>query len=74
MIRKGNDMSRKSVSRRLFIQRTGALAVGAAAFPHIVPASAMGKDGAVAPSERITMGLIGTGNRGNGGSFHGPNG
>ncbi|MCD6394078.1 MAG: Gfo/Idh/MocA family oxidoreductase [Planctomycetes bacterium] len=35
-------------------------ALGAAAFPYIVPASVFGAD---APSERIVMGLIGTGKR-----------
>lgn len=39
-------------------------AIGAAAFPHIIPSSALGKDGAVAPSNRITVGIIGTGNQG----------
>jgi hypothetical protein len=33
-------------------------ALGAAAFPYVVPASVFGAD---APSERIVMGLIGTG-------------
>jgi predicted dehydrogenase len=31
------------------------------AFPLIIPASALGRDGAVAPSDRVVMGLIGTG-------------
>jgi predicted dehydrogenase len=33
------------------------------ALPTIVPASALGRDGAVAPSERITLGVIGIGPR-----------
>ena len=41
--------------------RTAAAASGALAVPWIVPASALGADGAVAPSERITVGLIGHG-------------
>jgi hypothetical protein len=42
-----------------------AAATGAAAiFPTIVPASALGRGGAVAPSERITLGGIGIGSRG----------
>jgi len=32
--------------------------------PHIIPSSALGKDGTVPPSERIVMGGIGIGNRG----------
>ena len=34
---------------------------GVVGFPYIVPSSALGGDGAVAPGNRITMGLIGTG-------------
>lgn len=44
----------------------GGLAAGAAAavtFPTIVPSRALGLDGAVAPSERITLGVIGIGPR-----------
>ncbi len=42
-----------------------AAAAGAACFmPTIIPAKALGKDGAVAPSERIVMGAIGIGARG----------
>ena len=33
-------------------------------FPTIIPASALGKDGAVAPSQRVTMGVIGLGTQG----------
>jgi predicted dehydrogenase len=36
----------------------------AAALPTIIPSSALGKDGAVAPSERIVMAQIGYGGRG----------
>ena len=47
-------------SRRGFL--AGALA--AAAAPQIVPASALGKDAELPPSERITIGMLGVGNRG----------
>ena len=40
----------------------GAIAVA----PSIVPASALGRDGFLPPSERITMGFIGVGNQGRG--------
>jgi predicted dehydrogenase len=40
------------------------MAAGALALPDYVPASALGRDGAVAPSERIVMGGIGIGGRG----------
>jgi predicted dehydrogenase len=50
-------------SRRRFLQTS--LAVGAAvAAPQFIPGSVLGKDGATPPSERITVGGIGIGNRG----------
>jgi predicted dehydrogenase len=52
-------MTMKS-TRRDFLKST-ALALG---MPTIIPASALGRDGAVAPSNRIVMGAIGIGPRG----------
>ncbi|MFA6563297.1 MAG: Gfo/Idh/MocA family oxidoreductase [Verrucomicrobiia bacterium] len=49
------------LTRRDFLRKATS-AAGVAAFPHLIPASALGRDGAVAPSERIAIGLIGTGN------------
>ncbi len=55
----------KPVSRRGFLR--GAVAAGAAlVFPAIVPGRALGKDGTVAPSERLTMCCIGVGGMGSG--------
>ncbi len=52
------------IPRRRFL-RTSLTAAGAAiAAPTIIPSSALGRDGAVAPSERITVGGIGIGRRG----------
>jgi predicted dehydrogenase len=52
-----------SLSRRSLIR--GGLAAGAAfAAPTIIPSSALGLDGAVPPSERIVVGGIGIGRRG----------
>ena len=59
-------MSKKGpqVPRRRFLQ-TAVTAAGAAVMaPMIIPSSALGRDGAVAPSERIVIGGIGIGNRG----------
>ena len=50
-------------SRRGFL-RTTAAASTAVALPTIIPSSALGLDGAVPPSERIVVGGIGIGNRG----------
>lgn len=48
------------ISRRAFIKR----AATAIAAPYIVPSSVLGKDSQPAPSNRITMGLIGLGSMG----------
>ena len=47
------------MNRRRFLKTT----LTATAFPNLIPASALGRDGAVAPSGRITMGFIGHGGR-----------
>jgi predicted dehydrogenase len=52
--------------RRSFLRRAVGVAVGTIAFPYMVPASAIGKVGRVAPSNRITMGCIGLGGMGMG--------
>jgi predicted dehydrogenase len=51
------------VTRRGFLKRTAGAGFAAAGFS-IVPSSVFGRDGSVAPSERITVGGIGIGNRG----------
>src|SRR6478752_3038186 len=50
-------------SRRQFL-RSAALTAGAAAFPTLVPVSVLGRNGNVAPSERIVLGGMGVGGRG----------
>lgn len=57
---KENAMLRKRMARRGFL-KTSALALAA---PTIIPASVLGKNGAVAPSEKITLGAVGIGPRG----------
>ncbi len=52
------------ITRRTFLNNAASVAGAAAAFPYIVPSSAMGGAGNVAPSNRIVMGCIGTGNQG----------
>jgi len=54
-----------ALTRRQFLTRA-ALASGAAVAPCLIPASALGRDGAVPPSERIIMGGMGIGGRGSG--------
>ncbi|MDB5333592.1 MAG: oxidoreductase domain protein [Phycisphaerales bacterium] len=63
----GNPTS--ATSRRQFLKQATAITAGlgtagAIGFPTIVPSSALGKDGAVAPSNRIVLGIIGTGGQG----------
>ena len=52
-----------SMTRRQLLKRT-AFAGGMVAAPYIVPASVLGRNGAVPPSERIVLGGIGSGGRG----------
>jgi len=52
-----------ALTRRQFFQRT-ALAGSAIVAPLFIPASVLGRNGAVPPSERIVVGGIGIGNRG----------
>lgn len=55
----------RPLSRRKFIQRA-TLAASMAAAPCLVPASALGLQDAVPPSERIVLGGLGIGGRGSG--------
>ncbi len=56
--------TRSGLTRRHFIKSNLAAALAASAFPAIIPGSALGKNGAVAPSERVVVGGIGVGERG----------
>ncbi len=54
--------NKRSVNRRVFLQRTVTAAAGVAwAAPSIVPARALGADGNTAPSNRMGIGMIGVG-------------
>src|SRR6185436_1256721 len=50
-----------SISRREFLKRSTLAASAIVGAPAIVPSSVFGADGQVAPSNRITIGFIGTG-------------
>jgi len=54
-------MKLKKINRRQFLKQLSVAAVGVAGFPSIVPASVLGKSGAIAPSDRIVMAGIGFG-------------
>lgn len=57
------DRHSNPLSRRRFLTQ-GAATASAVALPWFIPASALGRAGTVAPSERIVMGGIGLGGRG----------
>jgi len=53
-----------AVNRRAFLRTSGITAAAITAFPSIIPASALGRDGAVAPSNRIPVAVLGCGPQG----------
>lgn len=55
----------KKIARRTFIKSAGAL-VGAIAFPTIVPSKVLGRNGEIAPSNKVTIACIGLGVHGKG--------
>jgi predicted dehydrogenase len=59
-------MKNKRIDRRRFLHRAAGTAAAAIGFPFVVRSSALGKAGAVAPSNRIVVGCIGVGNQGRG--------
>jgi predicted dehydrogenase len=54
----------RNVTRRSFLKTSGAAALGTLGFPYVARSTALGGSGAVAPSERITVGCVGTGPQG----------
>lgn len=63
---RSNQSTPRASSRRDFLKGAATFAGAALAAPYIVPSSALGKDGAVAPSNRVVLGSIGTGGQGRG--------
>jgi len=59
-------MKRNSMNRRQFLTRVCGTALGAVSLPYVVPASVLGSNGAVPPSEKVAMGFIGVGSMGGG--------
>jgi len=56
--------TKKQIDRREFLKRSSFFAAGAFTFPTLVASSALAEDGKAAPSDRITMAVIGVGGRG----------
>ena len=55
-------MDHYNITRRSFLKKATLSMTGMASFPNIVPSCVFGSDGTITPSNRITLGLIGTGN------------
>jgi len=60
--------NRSRISRRALLKASAA-AAGAAMAPYVLPSSALGLDGAAAPSNRVIYGYVGCGNHGRGWNF-----
>ena len=58
------NLQKTKLSRRRFLSLT-AVAAGAVVAPALVPASALGLDDTIAPTNRLALGCIGIGGRGN---------
>jgi len=54
-------MRKERISRRKFLQKAATIAGSAVALPYFVPCSALGQKGKAPPSDRITLGFIGSG-------------
>lgn len=59
--REGKGTVDGRVSRRRFLAAAGAALGAGLSLPVVIPASALGADGKVAPSNRIGVGMIGLG-------------
>jgi predicted dehydrogenase len=59
-------MKTPSSTRRQFLRQTTGLALSVTAFPSLIPASALGRGGDVAPGSRIVVAAIGVGPQGTG--------
>ncbi len=58
--------NKQTLSRRGFLKKASTLTAGVAAFPYIIPSSALGLNGKTAPSNKITIGSIATGGQARG--------
>lgn len=54
---------KRTINRRRFLKQVGTV-LGTIGLPYVIPSSALGMAGAVAPSDRIAVGCIGMGIRG----------
>ncbi len=54
-------MGKREIDRRQFLKRVTMISAGVIDIPYFVRSAVLGKDGGVAPSNRITVGCIGIG-------------
>ena len=54
----------EKLNRRKFLKKTTQTVIGLTGFPYLIPSSALGKAGTVAPNNRIVVGCIGLGGQG----------
>ncbi len=52
------------MNRRTFLEHSIEVALGGAAFPALIPAAVLGRNGSVTPNNRVVLGFIGLGNQG----------
>lgn len=57
-------MKSNTINRRKFIKQVSGASLAVAGFPHLIAAKTLGREGAVAPSEKINMACIGVGGMG----------
>jgi glucose-fructose oxidoreductase len=57
-------MTGQRFTRRMLLKTAATTAVSAVALPYLIPSTALGDEKKAAPSERVTLGHIGVGNRG----------
>jgi len=57
-------MTKREIDRRQFLRGAALTAATVSGFPYLARSSALGKDGSVTPSNRITVGCVGVGGQG----------
>ena len=61
-----NSENLNAPSRRKFLKKVASVTAGAVILPNIIPSAVLGMNGATPPSDRIVMGVIGSGSQGMG--------
>ena len=59
---RNRQVNNRRITRRSFVGNAAVCGAGLMGFPYVLPSSILGGSGAIAPSSRIALGLIGSGN------------